>query len=75
MATVYVDEVMSATNLSRSEIILYATRLVRLKLATGSVDALRMMAEDPTTMERLEKAEHDLYMKQIVGDSEDEQGE
>lgn len=72
MAVVYVDEVMSATNLSRSEIILYATRLVRLKLATGSVDALRMMAEDPTTLEKLAQAEYDLYMNQYLGESEDE---
>lgn len=72
MAVVYVDEVMSATNLSRSEIILYATRLVRLKLATGSVDALRMMAEDPATLEKLKQAEYDLYMNQYLGESEDE---
>ena len=73
MASVFVDEVMKASGLSRPEVVLVATKLVRMQLAKGPVDALRMLAEDPDLINRLEQRIAEKQFEELQEEIQDDQ--
>ena len=71
MASVFVDEVMKASGLSRPEVVLVATKLVRMQLAKRPVDALRMLAEDPDLINRLEEKIQEKQFEELQEEIQD----
>jgi hypothetical protein len=65
---VHVEEVMEATGLSRPEVVLVATRLVRNGLADTPVNALKLMLNEEMIVEKLEQKETNDILEQFEDD-------